>query len=422
VLVAEGLAKTYRLYRKPSDRLKQGLLSRRRYYTEVVSLNPLDLEIRAGEVVGIVGPNGSGKSTLLKLLAGVLLPTSGRVTRSGRLAALIELGAGLNHGLSGRENARLGALLLGMSAAEAEAQLPAIEAFADIGAFFDYPMTTYSSGMLARVAFAIYACLDPDILLVDEILSVGDESFQRKCFARITELADRGCAIVFVSHNSPLVVELCDRALLLDHGTCILRGSPKDIVREYHRMTLGGAPASKDPDAARGTRLDPSLVSQSVVSYPLRGARIDDVRILDAEDKPVNVLRRGQRYRFCYRVEFHRDAEQVEFGSLIKTVSGTELGGMLHYDDHELARVGAGVVMEVSLPFRAHLLPGTYFCNAGVRAAGDGGHSYLHRVVDALIFRVEPEADLNVSGTVDFSGGEPGTVLTVVPQAPERQA
>ena len=406
ILAAHDLSKTYRVYARPVDRLKQGLFRSRRYFTEVPSVRQVSLKLAGGEVLGIVGQNGSGKSTLLKLLAGVLTPTSGSVERRGRLAAMIELGAGFDLSLSGRENARLGAMLMGLDADAAEAKLPEIEAFADIGEFFDFPLSTCSSGMLARVAFAVFTCLEPDVLLVDEILAVGDEAFQRKCFARIRALAESGCSIIIVSHSAQLIIELCDRALLMDHGECLMSAAPDAVVAEYHRLIVGGTAsteataATPQPDAY----LDPSLVSASRMSYPEHGARIIEPRILDAAGNAVNVLKRGKVYRYSYRVQLERDVARLEFGSLIKTVGGLELGGVLHGVE---AAFKADSTLEVQLPFTTRLLPGTYFLNAGVRGAALGEPlSYLHRVIDALAFRVDEEAQRVASGTIDFTSGE----------------
>lgn len=411
VLSARGLGKSYRIYSRPVDRLRQGLTRSDRYFSEVASVQPLDLDIYPGDVLGIVGHNGSGKSTLLKLLAGILQPTVGAVLGSPRIAALIELGVGFNPALSGRENARLRGLLMGLSADEVAANLPEVEAFADIGEFFEYPLNTYSSGMLARLAFAVYSTLNPEVLLVDEILAVGDEAFQRKCLARIEALAAQQCAIVFVSHSSQLVVELCNRALLLDHGHCLRLGEPSEVVREYQRRAVGGQvtpaqPVSTAPPTraeAQLLRLDPGLVSESRVVYPPAGAEILDIRIVDRAGNPVNVLTRGSDYFFCYRVTFLTKASSIEFGSLVRTVSGINLGGMLHALDVASPAIEPGAELSIRLPFCARLLPGTYFFNAGVRGAIDGPVDFLHRIVDAYMFRIHPEQDLQVSGVIDLS-------------------
>ena len=405
-VVAEGLGKTYRIYASPFDRIRHSLLRNDSICVEVQSLSDVSFSIGSGEVFGVIGRNGSGKSTLLKLLSGILKPTSGRVVCHGRVGALVELGAGFQHGYSGRANARVVATLMGMTLAEADSRMPEIEAFADVGDFFDRPLSTYSSGMLARLAFAVVAHLDPDVLLLDEILAVGDEAFQRKCFARLAELADRGCAMVFVSHSSQLVVELCHRAMLLDGGKCVCIGDPKQVVQEYHRIVNGpGLPHDTLAASDAMAQFDHSLRSESVMAYPEKGATIDSVRILDGERKQVNLLRRGESYRLAYRVRFHSEATDVEFGSLIKSVSGVELGGMLHRGD-DCQFVARGSVLEVELPFRCALLPGTYFFNAGVRAERNGQLDYLHRILDALMFRVLEEVGISVSGMIDFSVGD----------------
>jgi lipopolysaccharide transport system ATP-binding protein len=410
-LVAVG--KTYRLYERPSDRLLQQFAGgRRRYYTEVVALAGVSLEVAAGEIVAIVGRNGSGKSTLLRILAGTLSPDEGTAHVDGRVAALLELGGGFNPDLTGRENARINAALIGLSAAQTDAAMPAIEDFADIGPFFDHPVKTYSSGMFARAAFATMIATRPDLLIVDEILAVGDELFQRKCFARIREMADQGTAIVFVSHSTPLVVELADRALLLERGTCTCAGAPRDVAHAYYRsLSLevpdadlreevpGPAPAR---NGAHRSDYDPRLVSASVTEYVPNGARISDAHIVDCDGVRVNSLTRGESYEFRYRVTFLAEAAQFECGSLLKNVSGVELGGLLapRVTGAEPAR--SGETWLAAFPFCCRLTPGTYFFNAGVRG-GDGALRYLHRILDAFAFRVRPEYGIGVTGMVDFS-------------------
>ena len=241
----KDLSKRYEIYSQPADRLKQMVLPRmqrairrpsRAYFNEFWALRDVSFNVRRGETIGIVGRNGSGKSTLLQMICGTLTPTLGEVTVNGRIAALLELGAGFNPEFTGHENVRLSGLLYGLSEEELRNRYDAILDFAEIGNFIDQPVKTYSSGMYVRLAFAVAINVSPDILVVDEALSVGDEAFQRKCFARIDAIRKAGATILFVSHAASTVSELCNRALLLDHGELLTQGPPKYVVSRYQKL------------------------------------------------------------------------------------------------------------------------------------------------------------------------------------------
>ncbi|HUP97126.1 MAG TPA: ABC transporter ATP-binding protein, partial [Usitatibacter sp.] len=250
-----GVSKRYEIYGRPSDRLKQSIypglrsiagLQPATYFKEFWALRDVSFDVMRGETVGIVGRNGSGKSTLLQIVVGTLAPTAGEVSTHGRIAALLELGSGFNPEFTGRANVFLNAAILGISQEEAASRFDAIAAFADIGQFIDQPVKTYSSGMVVRLAFAVAINVDPQILVVDEALSVGDELFQRKCFARIEAIKRAGATILFVSHAAGAVVELCDRAVLLDEGDMLAIGDPKSIIGQYQRLIY--APPERQAD------------------------------------------------------------------------------------------------------------------------------------------------------------------------------
>ena len=252
VIEVAGLAKCFHTYERPGDRLRQALvpplqrwLGRppSQYFREFWALRDVSLSIGRNETVGIVGRNGSGKSTLLQCICGTLTPTMGTVRTQGRIAALLELGSGFNPEFSGRDNVFMNGAVLGLSRAEVEQRFDAIAAFADIGAFLDQPVKTYSSGMAVRLAFSVAINLNPDVLVVDEALSVGDELFQRKCFARIETLKAEGMTVLFVSHSGATVVDLCDRAVLLDGGELLSIGKPGEIVSRYQKLLY--APATE---------------------------------------------------------------------------------------------------------------------------------------------------------------------------------
>lgn len=446
------LSKCYHIYNRPQDRLKQSILPRlcpllgRKpgcYYREFWALRDVSLEVGRGETVGIIGRNGSGKSTLLQMVCGTLEPTTGAVETRGRVAALLELGAGFNPEFTGRENVYMNATVLGLRQEEIQDRFEEIAAFADIGEFMEQPVKHYSSGMYARLAFAVAINVDPSILVVDEVLAVGDELFQRKCYARIEEIKRNGGTILFVSHASSAIVALCDRAVLLHGGKRLYTGPPKtamswyqklintaensdQIAIEISRLELSaGAPRqlpamSEVGEAAEQSEhfglaghadsivlddqdessFDPNLVSKSRVVYEPNGAIILNPRIESLDNRIVNLLYNGQKYRVCYQVKFERDCENVRFRCMLKTTSGVELGGGTYpLVTHGGVSTVAGQVGNVCFEFSCNLNPDVYFINCGV---SDHSHS-LHRIIDALAFRVS-ETDSSFSfGIVDFN-------------------
>ena len=446
---AHQVSKAYRIYARPQDRLKQMLWrGRRRFYSEFWAVHGVDLEVYRGETVGVVGRNGSGKSTLLKMICGTLATTSGELHTAGRIAPILTIGTGFNGEFTGRENVLMNATLLGLSNAQIRDRLDSIIAFADIGVFFDRAVKSYSTGMHARLAFAVAIHTDPDIMVIDETLAVGDEAFNRKCFSRIEEIKRRGATILFVSHSANLIVELCDRAVLMEAGERLLTGEPKTVIGRYHRLLYAKPtelPAIREeircldrgeeapgadrievetPRARLSTamrrglhgRFDPRLRPESTVEYPPHGARIRSPRILEPSGAQVNVLVPGQAYTYEYDVEFTDDAFEVRFGMMLKTVSGVEMGGQAsHPPRRGIEHVAAGSVARVRFSFRALLGPGVYFLNAGVLGLRDGVQIYLHRVLDAAVFRIDPERPGTVTGMVDLSAGVPADVTIEPP-------
>lgn len=417
------ISKRFRIYESPLAQLLQ-CFSKSPRYREWTALDGVSLVVHKGETVGIVGRNGSGKSTLLQIICGTLSPTEGEVAVHGRVAALLELGAGFNPEFSGRENVYMNAAILGLSREQTQARFAAIEAFAEIGEFIDQPVKTYSSGMMVRLAFSVAISVDPQILIIDEALAVGDELFQRRCYARIEALKQQGATILFVSHSSQTVVGLCDRVILLDGGQKLTEGQPKTVVGLYQRL-LNAAPdkvvhmreqliggnfeeesvsAEIAQSAVSLDDFDPHLISKSVLAYSSRGAVIINPELLNARGQKVNCLRTGETYFYVYQVQFEQDARYVRFGMLLKTTAGVELGGATSAKqlDESIDFVKAGSVLRVSYRFTCHLNEGVYFLNAGVSGDCGEGFHHLHRLVDALCFRVKPEAKSFVLGTVDF--------------------
>ena len=431
----EGLSKCFHIYDKPRDRLLQMLNGRRKqYFREFWALRDVSFSIKKGETVGIIGRNGSGKSTLLQIVCGTLTPSSGEVQTTGRVAALLELGSGFNPEFSGRENVYLNAAVLGLSRLETDARFSEIEAFAEIGDFIDQPVKSYSSGMMVRLAFAVAINVEPQILIVDEALSVGDELFQRKCFARIEAIKASGATILFVSHSGSTIVELCDRAILLDGGDKLAEGVPKSIIGKYQKLLY--APADKieairasvsrssHAELASSGRpddlsidlspkknsdeleefFDPNLKSQSEVSYESSGVLIQSPQILNLVGEPVNCLRRGDTYRYTYAAHFTAAATGVRFGMMIKTLAGVEIGGATSAVSLQdaITFVASGDTVNVEFGFQCNLNPGTYFLNSGALGVTGGSETYLHRLLDACLFRVLPVKGQTATGVVDF--------------------
>lgn len=444
VIRIENLSKCYQIYSTPRDRLKQFVLPRLRrmmgklpkqYFDEFWALKDVSFEIKKGETVGIIGRNGSGKSTLLQMICGTLNPTSGSIQTNGRIAALLELGSGFSPEFTGRENVYMNAAVLGLNNKEIDACFDDIVAFADIGDFIEQPVKTYSSGMMVRLAFAVAINVDPEILIIDEALSVGDELFQRKCFSRIEAIRASGATILFVSHSGGQIVELCDRAVLLDAGEKLAVGLPKQIVGRYQKLLY--APADKQqqireqilrvderfvtsettmesteiedhPPIEHPPELqesfDPNLKPNSTIEYESHGAYIESPAVLTLAGEQVNSLVRGKTYRYTYTVQFTKSASNVRFGMLIKTTSGVELGGGVSASSvrDSLAYVIAGSIYRVEFRFRCVLNPGVYFLNAGVVGDVDGCETYLHRMIDIAMFRVQPDTENMATGIVDF--------------------
>ncbi|MCL1472496.1 ABC transporter ATP-binding protein [Argonema antarcticum] len=439
-----NISKCFKCYTRPADRLKDLLLPGKSKANEFWALRDMNLEVPKGQTLGIVGRNGSGKSTLLQIIVGTLTPTTGKVGVNGRIAALLELGSGFNPEFTGRQNVFFNGRLMGLSQKEIEAKFDEIVAFADIGDFLDHPVKTYSSGMFVRLAFAVSTSVDPDILVVDEALSVGDEAFQRKCFARIQSIRARGGTILFVSHSATSVIEICDAAILMDRGEKLLFHHPKFVVDKYHKLmyapedkapelreeirdlqrsvsydsfkqhvsvvenksivTVSNDPANEEPEPQEIREFyDPELVPTNTISYVPRGAKITNPHITMPDGKVVNHLVGRKEYIYTYSVAFLKHAQQVRFGMLVKTVSGLELGGASFTASSQCINdIEPETIVIVKFPFKCLLNPGVYFLNAGVTGLVDGHFTYLARHIDVAMFRVQPETNSYASGIVDL--------------------
>jgi lipopolysaccharide transport system ATP-binding protein len=396
------------------------------YFREFTAVKDVSLTVGKGETIGIIGRNGSGKSTLLQLIVGTLTPTSGNVAVNGRIAALLELGAGFNPEFTGRENVYVNGAILGFSRAEMDERFEAIAAFASIGEFIERPVKTYSSGMFVRLAFAVATAVEPDILVVDEALSVGDEAFQRKCFARIEAIKERGGTILFVSHRAQTIVQLCDRVILLEAGEKLLEGDPKAVVGQYQRlvnasdegaakvkaeiMAMGGlaqyAPMTEvtralaigtdtneavdEEDDGLADYFDPNLRSESVVQLEQRGARIQNVRITTLGGKPVNVLRIGKRYVLSATFEIFETFSWIGAGFSLRNSVGLVLSGfsMDREPANRLHNVPRNTTVNIDFVFSNSLLRGSYFVSVSIFAYNNKERIFAHRIGDAIQFRV----------------------------------
>lgn len=421
VIRLKGIGKHYRIYDRPEDRLKQMLVrGKRKYFREFDALREVSLTIHKGETVGLVGRNGSGKSTLLQMVCGTLIPTSGTMEVHGRISALLELGAGFNPEFSGRENIYLNAAIMGLSRKQTDERYESIVAFSGLQAHqLNQAVKTYSSGMYVRLAFSVAVALEPDILVVDEALAVGDEGFQRKCFARLHELKQRGTTILFVSHAAQTVVELCDRAVLIDQGEMLCDGEPKSIIAAYHRLLfapddrreviradLKQGRFSVESAAISQPALDPSMVSESRIEYEKDGGEIINIMMTDMQGNPANILHTRTRYQLHYTMKYSRDCEQPQFGMLIKTKRGIDLGGAVatEYVTHK-RNVSVGEIVQVCFEFECTFRPGSYFVNCGTTRRENDEDVFVHRIVDAFQFKVVDDrknSSVESAGAIDM--------------------
>jgi lipopolysaccharide transport system ATP-binding protein len=401
-----GVGKCFHIYEQPHHRLLQGMYrGRRRCYREFWSLRDVNLQVRRGEIVGIVGRNGSGKSTLLQLICGTLEPTTGTIEARGRISALLELGAGFSLDFTGRENVYMSAAIQGLGTGEIEAKFDEIAAFADIGEFMDRPVRTYSSGMYVRLAFAVAACVDPDIVIIDEALAVGDAKFQSKCFRRFEELTARGATIVLVTHALDFLTRYCKRALLVDAGRLELDGRPRQVVNAYLERTFGV------PRAAQRTiesSLPPPILGNFVwhhdgfskrpgysrheFRWGSREAEIVDFLLAADGSTPTAALATGQQILLVLWVEFHRPVELPIYGLTIKTPDGTVVFGCNSRDNAEqpiFRPAAAGSTVEVAFRVKQVLGSGDYLFSVGVAEQRGEEVVPLDRRYDAIHVKVE---------------------------------
>lgn len=423
IVKLENISKHYRMYKQNLHQAIEALCPVNiTLHKKFTALQDINLEIRRGDSIGIVGRNGSGKSTLLQIISGVLAADQGHMELNGSLAALLELGAGFNPNFTGKENVYLYGSILGMGRDELDAKYEQILNFADIGDFIDQPVKTYSSGMYVRLCFSVAISRQPDILIVDEALAVGDEAFQRKCYKTITDYIDSGNTLIFVSHSAGTVVELCNKAVLLDRGEIISRGSPKKVVANYQKLVFSPKERFESirEDIINGTvrrkagitqnnkitsdqdgYYDPSIDLEPQVVYESQGAAITDVYISTKQGAKINCLKSGRSYFLNYTVEFLAAGQQVRFGSMFKSDSGIEICGIRsHRDGSGLEEIPEGKIAQIKIPFTCILGAGSYYVNAGVTEVKNNKLIFMHRVIDAVHFKVDSQ---NNSGLLNLT-------------------
>lgn len=434
VIDVRGLSKRYEIYATPRDRLKQLVLphlhqfanragialgvSQRNpppcYYHEFSALNDISFQVRRGETIGIIGRNGSGKSTLLQILAGTLAPTSGEVDVNGRIAALLELGSGFNPEFTGRENVFLNGRILGLTLKEIEARYDQIIEFADIGEFIDQPVKTYSSGMVVRLAFSVAVNINPEILIIDEALAVGDVAFQRKCISCMEEFSRGGGVLLFVSHSIEQIKRLCNRAIYLKKEMGVI-GNAKEVCDIYEMDLFGNQVianeqysctvdtfVSPNHNKLTDTEGAPFEFPECAMQYGNRVAQIVQCWTADVHGNKKTVFKTGEKVALCYQVVFDEHCDDVFYGLMVKTKEGINLFGTNSLEiDAPLSNGQPDKTTFVIFELDSHLGPGEYFLNCSVVQGSTTNPVFLHRVIDAAIIKIDAD-DPHSSGLVDM--------------------
>ncbi|MGD2090367.1 MAG: ABC transporter ATP-binding protein [Candidatus Aminicenantes bacterium] len=437
----ENVSKFYKLYKDPKDRLKEALHPLgKKYHRKFYALNNINLEVKKGEILGIVGRNGSGKSTLLKLVSGIIQPSSGKIEVKGKVSALLELGSGLNPEFTGMQNIYFSGTMMGFTRKEMEEKIEDIVSFADIGDFIHQPLKTYSSGMKARLGFALAINMEPDILILDEVLGVGDELFKRKCYAKMEDFFKSGCSVIYVSHSINTVNEICSRAIFLDKGELILEGPPKFVTMHYQKFLYVETKNSdafrneiiqlnKDEEKKKRFAVDlgkkeiktdvekkpqidkkvqgeeskafyiPNFKPKSTVITKNEDVEIYDIYIRTLDGKKVNMLVMNEEYVYRFKIKFNIDAVHVATGSPFKTEKGFIITNA-HLKNNYIEKVTKGSEYLIEWSFKCVLLPGTYYTNASVGANVKSDLKLLVRIVDAYVFKVQPIKNLPYGGII----------------------
>jgi ABC-type polysaccharide/polyol phosphate transport system ATPase subunit len=376
LVLVQNVSKLYRLYRRPADRLRELLPRARPRHTDFWALRDIGFEVEKGETLGLVGPNGCGKSTLLQIVCGILQPTSGRVVTRGRIAALLELGAGFNPEFTGRENVYLNGEIMGLSRGEIDKAMPSIESFAEIGEFIARPVKEYSSGMYVRLAFSTAIHVDPEILIVDEALAVGDAVFANRCVRKFQELRERKITVLFVSHDLGLVKQLSDRAILLLNGRIAAQGAPNDVINRYIGLVL----AKEESKNKRDDRIHASF------RHGDGSSEILGVEILNARGEAATAVTGGEPITVRVRSRFHQAKSDPMVGILIRTRIGMDVYGTnTRLERVRLGDFQPGDELEVDFAVECWLTPQQYTLTVATQNADGTSHDWLD---DAVAFDV----------------------------------
>ena len=398
----KDVTKVYKLYDKPIDRLKETLsLTHKQYHKKFYALKGLSFDVKKGETVGIIGTNGSGKSTILKIITGVLSPTTGSVKVSGVISALLELGAGFNMDYTGIENIYMNGTMMGFSKEEMDKKLSAILEFADIGDFVYQPVKTYSSGMFVRLAFALAINVEPEILIVDEALSVGDVFFQAKCYKKMESMMKQGTTILMVTHDMGSIIKYCNKVVLLNKGELIAQGNAGDMVDLYKKILAGQFEKldeeNKAKDSEGGTSGDNKkpkslglmkselTLNPSVTEYGDGRAQIVDFGLIDKKGSVSSLLIKGEEFTIKEIIKFNTNIEMPIFTYTIKDKKGTELTGTnTMFEGCDIKPVKAGDTYEVEFVQRMNLQGGEYLLSMSCTGYEDGQHVVYHRLYDVV--------------------------------------
>ncbi|MCM1118736.1 MAG: ABC transporter ATP-binding protein [bacterium] len=414
----KNLNKVYTLYDKPSDRFREALRLTRKKYKQHYALRDVDMSIAKGETVGIIGTNGSGKSTILKIITGVLHPTSGQVRVNGRISALLELGAGFDMEYNGIENVYLNGTMLGFSEEEIEEKLPEILEFADIGDYVHQPVKTYSSGMFVRLAFAVAINIDPEILIVDEALSVGDVFFQAKCYRKFEEFKKKGKTILFVSHDLGSISRYCDRVYLLNQGVLLGEGKPKKMIDAYKQVLVGQYEEENGTEHGSGDELGRN---PEPLEYGTHQAEIQEAYITDERGIRANAILKGSLFAIHMKVAFYEHIPAPIFAYTVKNVIGVEITGTnTMVEKAYLESAEPGQIKEIVFTQEMNLQGGEYLLSLGLTGYEGDSFQVYHRLYDALNITVV--SDKNTVGYYDMNSRI--TVKDVTPDPPcgERDA
>jgi len=417
-LRVEAVSKQYRIYDRPVDRLKESLTRGRwRTHREFWALSNITFEVEAGTTAGIIGPNGSGKSALLQIVTGTLQPTHGTVWHEGRIAALLELGAGFNAEFTGIENVFMNSSLMGLSRTDTERLLPEIASFAEIGDFIYQPVKTYSSGMYVRLAFATAIASSPEILIIDEALAVGDAVFQHRCMRRIKEMQESGTTILFVSHDPGAVRALCNRAFLLNHGQMVAEGKPADVLNRYQKIIMARQQAYEanlkpvDPESTSNEFVERKPLSY-VYRHGDRSAEVLQVELLDSALRPTEIVETAQPLLVRVVYVAHADLDDVVCGFLLRNRHGIHLYGTnTELQEVPFERVQRGELTEVTFEFNCWIAPDMVSLSVAVHSGEGVSFDWLD---GCLFFRVisatymEGLANLNATASTRRLAGYVG--------------